>query len=140
MDHPLGQGAVQHLAPLHHVLVLVAVFRRPVKRRLPRFERLVGDLGLEVQAVPKRFQLAGVHFFDLVGGVARLDGGPERPALDRLGEDDGGLAGGLGGRLVGRVELAVVVAAAGQGPQFLVAQVLDKLPQPRVGPKKCSRM
>ena len=39
----------------------------------------------------------------------------------------------LGGGLVGGVELAVVVAAAGQPAQVVVGQVLDELAQARVG-------
>jgi hypothetical protein len=42
--------------------------------------------------------------------------------------------------LIRGVDLAVVVAAALEIPELVVAQVLDQLAQPRVGPKKCSRM
>ena len=51
----------------------------------------------------------------------------ERPALDRLGQDHGGRAAVLDGRLVGGVDLAVVVAAAAQALDLVVAQVLDQL-------------
>ena len=65
--------------------------------------------------------------------LRRLEVGAERPALDRLGEDHGGRAFVLDRGLVRRVELAVVVPAARQLLQLVVAQVLDHLAQPRVG-------
>ena len=77
-------------------------------------------------------------------GVARLDLGTERPALDGLRQNDGGGALLLGCQLVGGVELAVVVAATGKRPQFVVAQILDHFAQagvrteevlPDVGPR-----
>ena len=73
------------------------------------------------------------HLLDLVRGVAGLDVGAERPALDRLGQDHRRRARLLGGGLVGGVELAVVVPAAGEPAQLLVGEVLDHLAQPRVG-------
>ena len=66
-------------------------------------------------------------------GVAALDFRAEGPPLHRLGQDDGGRAFELGGRFVGGVELAVVVAATGEPAQLLVGHVLDHLAQPRVG-------
>ena len=96
-------------------------------------ERGVGDVVGQVEAVAQRAQLRLGHLLDLVGGVARLDLGPERPALDRLGQDHRGRALLLGGQLVGGVELAVVVAAAGQRDELVVAQVLDHLAQAGVG-------
>ena len=93
----------------------------------------VGDVVGHVQAVAQRAHLRLGHLLDLVRGVARLDLGPERPALDRLGQNDGGRALLLGGQLVGGVELAVVVPAAGERDQLVVAQVLDQLAQAGVG-------
>ena len=78
-------------------------------------------------------QLLLGHLLDLVGGVAGLEVGAERPALDGLGQDDRGRALVLDGGLVGGVELAVVVAAAGQGAQVVVGEVLDHGPQAGVG-------
>jgi hypothetical protein len=75
-----------------------------------------------------------------VGRHAALEAGAERPALHRLGEDHRRLAGVLGRRLVRRVQLAVVVAAAAQAPDVVVAQVLDELAVRGSRPKKCSRM
>src|SRR5438105_180355 len=62
-----------------------------------------------------------------------LSARPERPALDRLGEDGGGRALVLDGGLVRRVELAVVVPAARQGAQVVVGEMLDHAAQARVG-------
>ena len=61
--------------------------------------------------------------------------GAERPALDRLAQDDRRRAGAevLGRGLVRRVQLAVVVAAAGQVDEVLVGEVLHHRAQPRVG-------
>ena len=88
---------------------------------------------MEVQALAQREQLGVGQLLDLVGGVAPLDLGAERPALHRLGEDHRRRAGLLGGGLVGGVELAVVVPAARQGAQLVVGQVLDELAQAGVG-------
>jgi hypothetical protein len=79
--------------------------------RVALFEDLVGDV--EEEPVAERLQLRLGHLLDLVGGVAGLELGAERPPLDRLGQDDRGAAPMLGGRLVGGVDLAVVVPAPG---------------------------
>ena len=67
----------------------------------------------------------------LVRGVLALEG-VDRPALDGVRQDHGRLADVLGGGVERRVDLAVVVAAAGQLHDLLVAHVLDHLAQPRV--------
>jgi hypothetical protein len=67
-----------------------------------------------------------VSFFHLVGGVAGFEVGAECPAFDGFGEDDGGLAGVFEGCFVGRVELAVVVAAAFEVPDFVVGHAFDE--------------
>ena len=54
-------------------------------------------------------------------------------ALDRAGEDDGRLALGLDGGLVGVEDLDRIVAAEPQPLQLIVGQVLDHLEQPRIG-------
>src|SRR3712207_8200016 len=63
----------------------------------------------------------------LVGGVATLEVAAEGPPLGGLGEDDRGLTLVLHRRLERRVDLAVVVPAAGEVPDLLVAHVLDEL-------------
>ncbi len=115
---PLGGGSpgeepVEGLAPLDEVLVFGRIHRRPVVGRVfPAQQSLVGDLVAEVKPVAQLHQLLVAELLDLVGGVAALDVGSERPALDGLGEDDGGGAFELGGRLVGGVDLVGVEAAA----------------------------
>ena len=86
----------------------------------------------------KHEQLRLGHLLDLVRGVAALDVGAQRPALDRLAQDGRRCAGAevLGGRLVRRVQLAVVVTAARQVDEVLVAEVGDHLAQARVGPEE----
>ncbi len=93
---------------------------------------------MQVQPVAQPHQLVLVHLLDLVGGVAALDVGAERPSLDRLAQERrrGTRAEVLGGRLVRGVELAVVVAAARQVDEVLVAEMGDELAQPRVGPEE----
>ena len=53
-------------------------------------------------------------------------------ALDRLGEDDRRRAAVLHRRLVGRVDLQRIVAAAAERDQLLVGQVFDHRLQPRI--------
>ena len=62
--------------------------------------------------------------------------GPERPALDGVGEDHRRGAGVLGRGLVRRVDLAVVVAAAAELGEVVVGQVLDELAEPRIRPEE----
>ena len=94
---------------------------------------LVGDHVLEVQPRAEQLELVGGHLLDLVGGVAALDVGAERPPLDGLGQDHRGCPLLLGGGLVGGVELPVVVATAGEVADLVVGEVVDHLAQARVG-------
>ena len=96
----------------------------------------------ELQAVAERLAAPpAVSFLIWWVALRGLELGPERPALDRLGQDDGRAALVLDRRLVGGVELAVVVPAAGQLAQVVVGEVLDHALRSRgSGPKKCSRM
>ena len=130
--HADGERAVQHPAAGPQVLHGVGALGRADVGRVA-LEGGVGDVVGQVQPVAEGTQLRLGHLLDLVCGVARLDLGAERPALDRLGQDDGRCALLLGGQLVGGVELAVVVPAAGQRDQLVVAQVLDQLAQAGVG-------
>ena len=113
-DDAVGQVAAERPAARDEVLVHGRADRRAVVGRLFGVEGLVGDLVLQAEPVAQHPELFLGHLLDLVGGVARLDLGPERPALDGLGEDRRRRADLLGRRLVGGVELAVVVTAAGQ--------------------------
>ena len=131
----LGSEPAERPAALHHVLVLDGVLRRDVVRRVVGVDRVLGDLVVQVQPVAQGDELVLGHLLDLVGGVAALEALAERPALDRLGQDHRRrpAAEVLRRRLVGGVELAVVVAAAGQVAQLVVGQVGDHLAQARVG-------
>ena len=86
---------------------------------------LVGDRDLLL--VAEELEVLQGQLLHLVGGVAALEVVAEAVALDGVGEDDGRLALGVQGALVGGVDLAVVVAAAAQVPQLLVGHVLDEL-------------
>ena len=86
---------------------------------------LVGDI--EVEAVAEGEQRLGVHLLLLVGDVLALAGLAHSVALDRLGQDHCRLAGVLGCGLVGGMDLLRVVAAAVEGPDLVVAHVLDPL-------------
>ena len=94
------------------------------------------DHVLQVEPLAEHPQLVDRHLLDLVGGVAALDVGAEGPPLDRLGQDDRGRAALLGRRLVGGVQLAVVVPAPGEVADVVVGEVLDHLPQAVVGPEE----
>ena len=93
-------------------------------------ELLVGDG--QLQAVAEDAQLVLVHLLGLVRDVARLDARAQRPALHGLGQDDRGRAVLLRRRVVGRVELAVVVAAAAQVLELVVGLVGHEGRQARV--------
>ena len=82
---PLGQMAAERSPALHQVLVFGRVEAGVGVRRQVLGERRVGDRQLE--AVAEGPQLGFGHLLDLVGGVAGLEVGPERPALDGLGQD-----------------------------------------------------
>ena len=94
-------------------------------------ELLVGDR--ELQPVAEDPQLRLGQLLRLVRDVAALDAGAERPALDRLGEDDRRGALELGRHLVRRVELAVVVAAPAEAGQVVVGEVVHQSAEARVG-------
>ena len=77
-------------------------------------------------------QLLLVELLLLVGDVAAFARLAQAVALDRLGQDDRRRAAVLDGRLVGRVDLRRIVAAAAELAQLLVAQVVDHRLQPRI--------
>ncbi len=100
------------------------------RRDLRLVDLLVADR--QVQPVAEGLQVGLGQLLHLVRGVLALEG-VDRPALDGLGQDHRRLADVLRGRVERRVDLAVVVAAARQLADLLVAHVLDHLAQPRVG-------
>ena len=68
-----GQRAAQGAPPGQQVLHLRGIQRRAVEGGLPAVgQRLVGDLGVQLQAVAQRPQLVVGQLLDLVGGVAAL--------------------------------------------------------------------
>ena len=130
-DDPPRQVPAQGGAPLLHVLDLVGVLARVVVGRQLGLQRRVRDL--QVQPVAELLQLGDRQLLHLVGGVAALEVGPERPALDGVRQDHRRLADVLGRGLERRVHLAVVVPAPGQVADLVVGQVRHHRAQPGVG-------
>jgi len=98
-------------------------------------ERRLAELAIrdrQLDPIAELPELLRVELLGLVRDVARLGPGPERPALDGLGQDHGGLVLGLDRGPVGRVDLAVVVPAAPQPLDGVVAQGLDDLERARI--------
>ncbi len=80
----------------------------------------------------KFFRSSQRQFLHLMGGVAALEVGAQRVALDGLGQDHRRLALVFHRRVVGGVDLAVVVAAALEVPDLLVGHRLDECLGPRI--------
>ena len=120
---PLGHEAAQRPAPVEQVADLGRLRTGVVVRRQVRvlLQLLVGhrnpDRVAEVLEVLQR------KLFHLVGGVAALEVGAERVALDGLGQDHRGLALVFHSGPVGGVHLAVVVAAALEIPDLGVGDL-----------------
>ena len=91
---------------------------------------LVGERELEAVAEGQQRRLG--HLLGLVGDHLALARDAHPVALDRLGQDHRRLAGVPDRRVVGRVDLLLVVAAAVQQPDLVVGHVLDALEQTRV--------
>ena len=68
-----------------------------------------------------------------MGDVLAFAGFAESVAFDRLGENDGGLAGVIDGRTVGGVHLDGIVAPEAHARKLIVGEVLDHLQQARIG-------
>ena len=130
----LRDETVECAAALHHVLPLDGVLRGTEVRRVVSLECRLGDLVLHVQTLADLEPLVLRELLDLVRGVAALDAGPERPSLDGLAEDDRGAPGPevVDGRLVRRVQLAVVVTTTRQLLDVVVGEVAHHLAQARV--------
>ena len=120
---PVRDRPAEGPTPLDEVADLLGIGARVVVRGL--LEGVVRDRQLE--PVAEDLQLGLVELLGLVGDVARLDAGAERPALDGVGQDHRRRAAVLGRGLVGGVDLAVVVAAAAQLGQVVVGEMLDEL-------------
>ena len=127
MRATLGEEAAERATALEHVLDRLVLRTGVVVRRGVRvlFELRVRDR--DAHRVAEVLEVLERHLLHLVGRVAALEVVTEAVALDRLGEDDGGLALVLDRRLVGRVHLAVVQAAAAElAPDVVVRPVLDQ--------------
>ena len=77
------------------------------------------------QAVAEGPQVLEGELLHLVGGVATLEVGAERPSLDGLGQHDGRLAAMPHGRVVRGIYLPTVVAAAFEAPDLRVGHGCD---------------
>ena len=123
----------KRLPALQHVLHLVRVRTRMevggVLQLGVRNRQVAGG-----QAEAPRLGLG--KLLGLVGDVAGLDSGAQRPALDRLGQHNRWGAAMLGCRAVRGVDLAVVVAATTQIGQVAVREVLDEAAETRVRPEE----
>ena len=131
----LGSEPPSWRAALQHVLDLGGVLARVEERRGAGPVVGLVDVAVahrQVEPVAELLEVVLRELLHLVGGVLALEG-LDRPALDGVRQDHGRLAGVLGGGVERGVHLAVVVAAAGQLLDLLVAHVLDHLAQPRVG-------
>ena len=131
-DDAPGDGSTQRLAMLPQVLDLFRVRPWVVVRGVLELAVRDGQL----KPVPEDPQFVLGQLLGLVGHIPSLDARSQGPALDGLGQDDrrGTLEFGRG--LVGRIELAVVVAAATQLGQVVVGQVVHQLAQSRVRPEE----
>ena len=127
-----GQVAAERLPALVHVADLGAVVGRLVERRLG--DPIVGNRN--AVAIAEDAQRVLAHLLLLMGDVLALAGLAHPVALHGLGEDHGRLAGVLGGRGVGGVDLLRVVAAAVELPDVVVGHVRDHLEQLGVLPEE----
>ena len=118
---PRRQVAAQRLAPGMEIFELLRAF-------LELEERDLGDLLVgQRQAEPGRelVQVGLAHLLLLMGDVLPLAGLAHAVALDRLRQDDGGLALVVLGGVVGGVDLERVVAAPGERPDLVVRPAGD---------------
>ena len=125
-------GAAEGRTTLPQILHLGRILRRPVERGLG--DLVIRDRNPEPRAEGP--QLLLVELLLLVGDVATLAHLAEAVALDRLGNHHGRLAVALHRRVVGRVDLLGIVAAAAQFLDLLVGEVRHHLGQLRITPEE----
>ena len=89
------------------------------------FDLLIADR--DAQGVAEALEVLHCQLLHLVGRIASLEAGTQAVALNGLGEDDRGLVLGLHGRLIGGIDLLVVVAAALEAPDLVVGHLRDHL-------------
>ena len=128
---PLRDGPAESTPAIEHVGEGLGVRTgMEVRREVTVAQLGVGDR--DVQAIAEELEVVERELLHLVGRIATFEVRPERVSLDRLGEDHRRLARGLDRSLVGGVHLAVVVTAALQAPDLLVAPVLHQLGRARI--------
>ena len=121
----LRHRAAEGLAHPAHVVHLEAVLRRAVIRHL--LQPLV--LHRDAEAVAEPLQGVDIQFLHLMGGVLRLARAAEGVALHRLGQDDAGPAVGFHRLGVGGIDFVGVVAAAVEGHDVVIGEMLHHLQQ-----------
>ena len=132
----LGDRAAERPAPLHHVLVLDRVLAPGGSTAAASPSSADSGISSWRYSRSRRRSSCSLFIF-LIWWVALRPSmsGPSVQPLIVLHRIAVGAPGAevLGGRLVGGVQLAVVVAAAGQVDEVLVAEVGDHLAQARIG-------
>ncbi|SBS70958.1 Arginase/agmatinase/formimionoglutamate hydrolase, arginase family [uncultured Microbacterium sp.] len=122
----LGQEPAEAATTLDHVLDRLVLVARVVVRRGVRVLLELRVRDRDAHRVAEVLEVLEGHLLHLVGRVAALEVVTETVALDRLGEDDGGLTLVLDGGVVRRVQLLIVQATAAElAPDVLVRPVLD---------------
>ena len=116
-----GKRSAERGAALLQIFSLRSALRQFEERHVVQL--FVGQR--DVEAVAERLQGVLADLLGLMGDHLPFAGFAHAVALDGLGEDDGRLALVIGRRLIGRVDLDRVVAAAGQRPDLVVGPVLD---------------
>ena len=121
----LGQVAAECPAALVQILNRFVLIAGVVIRRLVhiRLESGIGDGDAHV--IAEGFEVLERQLLHLVSGVAALEAWTEAVALDRLCQNDGGLALVVHCGFESRVDLAVVVATTLEVPDLIVGHVRD---------------
>ena len=122
----LRQEPAERASPVQQVADLRRLRARMVVRRKVGVLLELGVAERDADGVAEVLKILQRKLFHLVGGVAALEVGAQRVALDGLGQDHRGLALVLHRRPVGGVDLAVVVAAALEVPDLGIAHVVDQ--------------
>ncbi|SHR07885.1 Uncharacterised protein [Mycobacteroides abscessus subsp. abscessus] len=130
--HKATQGA----APVQHVADFRSLGAGVVIRRQIGVLFELGVRDRDALLVAEVLQVIQRQLLHLVSGVAALEVLAQRVALDGLGQDDRRLALVLGGRAVGGVYLAIVVAAALEVPNLGVGKVFHQFLGARIAPEE----
>ena len=125
--HALGNRPAQAFTLALEIDRLRRIFRRAVIGH--GGQRFIRER--QAEAIPKVLQIVQIELLHLMGGVFRFPGIPHAIALDRLGQDDSGLALVVRRGVVGRKHLERIVAAAVQAHDVVVREVFHQLAQLR---------